>query len=75
MPGVRACCNSIHPQPHERDCESKLQTLFCPKRSRASYRNYMRRHKIRFRETIDGGVFCFILPAKYRPHRWKAIKP
>jgi hypothetical protein len=50
---------------------SSWQVLSCPKEWVKRYRFYMSQHGISFEEEWDNGQVCFLLPRKYRPHRWK----
>jgi hypothetical protein len=47
------------------------QVLSCPKEDAERYQHYMARHDIPFKEERIDGQLCFLLPRKYRPHRWK----
>ena len=47
------------------------QILSCPEDWVDRYRAYMVKRKIPFRRRKIGGVVCFILSRKYRPHAWK----
>jgi hypothetical protein len=47
------------------------QVLTCPKGWVGRYKSYMTRHGIPFREEMHDGTLWFLLPGKYRPHRWK----
>jgi hypothetical protein len=51
----------------------QLQT--CPRSWAVRYRQYMNRHGIPFREELSNGELWFLLPRKYRPHRWKLDEP
>jgi len=51
------------------------QVLSCPKNCLQRYKNYMTKHKIKFREVVDDGKTCLVLPRKYRPHAWKRMDP
>lgn len=50
---------------------SSWQVLSCPQEWLERYRFYMTQHGISFEEEWDDGQVCFLLPQKYRPHRWK----
>jgi hypothetical protein len=50
---------------------SPWQVLTCPADSQELYRRYMARHDIPYCEEWSDGDLWFLLPAKYRPHRWK----
>jgi hypothetical protein len=47
------------------------QVLSCPKEWTQQYRQYMTHHDIPFTEELVDGQLWFLLPRKYRPHRWK----
>lgn len=50
---------------------SPWQVLSCPKEWAERYRRYMVKHDISFKEELSDGQLWFLLPRKYRPHRWK----
>ncbi len=50
---------------------SAWQVLSCPKEWADRYRRYMVKHDIPFKEELSDGQLWFLLPRKYRPHRWK----
>ncbi len=49
------------------------QLLTCPNDWIERYRAYMEAHNIPYREEIEGRRFWFLLPRKYRPHRWSGL--
>src|SRR5437588_549010 len=61
------------------DCVSSIrdkvfaswQILTCPRDWTARYKKYMSRNGIPFYEELSNGELWFLLPRKYRPHRWK----
>jgi hypothetical protein len=50
---------------------SSWQVLTCPKEWAERYKQYMARHDIPFKEEWSHGQLWFLLPQKFRPHRWK----
>lgn len=51
------------------------QVLTCPGSWRKRYEQYMRRHDIPFEIEYSDGEVWYLLPQKYRPHRWKLGDP
>ena len=51
------------------------QILTCPRDWTGRYKKYMNLHKIPFHEELTNGELWFLLPRKYRPHRWKLDSP
>jgi len=51
------------------------QVLTCPRSWTVRYKKYMSHHGIPFREELSNGELWFLLPRKYRPHRWKLDDP
>jgi len=51
------------------------QVLTCPRDWIVRYEEYMRSHRIPFHEELSNGELWFLLPRKYRPHRWKLDDP
>jgi len=51
------------------------QVVTCPREWITQYKNYMIRNKIPFQEELSNGELWFLLPRKYRPHRWKLEDP
>lgn len=51
------------------------QVLTCPRDWTVSYKKYMSHHGIPFHEELSNGELWFLLPGKYRPHRWKLDGP
>jgi hypothetical protein len=51
------------------------QVLTCPTDWIPSYKSYMNRHEIPFREELSDGERWFLIPRKYRPHLWKLDAP
>src|SRR5438876_277242 len=54
---------------------SSWQLQTCPSNWIVSYKKYMSHHGIPFQEELSNGELCFLLPRKYRPHRWKLDHP
>jgi hypothetical protein len=51
------------------------QVLTCPSDWTGSYKDYMNRHGIPFREELSNGELWFLIPRQYRPHAWKLDGP
>jgi hypothetical protein len=51
------------------------QVLTCPREWIKRYKEYMGRHRVPFQEEWSNGEPWFLLPRKYRPHRWKLDGP
>lgn len=51
------------------------QVLTCPPDWVETYKKYMTHRGIPFHEELSNGEAWFLLPAKYRPHRWKLDRP
>ena len=51
------------------------QILTCPRDWTVRYKKYMNDHGIPFHEELSNGELWFLLPRKYRPHRWKLDAP
>jgi hypothetical protein len=51
------------------------QVLTCPRDWIARYKKYMSHRGIPFHEELSNGELWFLLPRKYRPHRWKLDDP
>ncbi|HEX3997531.1 MAG TPA: hypothetical protein VHX65_03160 [Pirellulales bacterium] len=49
----------------------RWQVLTCPPEWIESYKLYMRGHQIPFHEELSNGKVWFLLPRRFRPHRWK----
>lgn|SRR5487761_2014796 len=47
------------------------QILTCPRDWIPRYKKYMKSHELPFHEELSNGELWFLLPGKYRPHRWK----
>ena len=50
-----------------------LQT--CPSEWIESYKDYMRRHDVPFKEELSDGELWFLIPRRFRPHTWKLDPP
>src|SRR5882672_4958321 len=50
---------------------SSWQVLSCPTDWSNRYKQYMAQNAIPFKEELIDGQLRFLLPQKYRPHRWK----
>jgi len=50
------------------------QALSCPQDWRETYKKYMLKNNIKFREHIEDGDHYFVLPKNRRPHAWKLEK-
>jgi hypothetical protein len=50
---------------------SSWQILTCPPDWSARYKEYMLARAIPFHEELSNGELWFLVPRKYRPHRWK----
>jgi hypothetical protein len=50
------------------------QVLTCPKEWTERYKTYMTQRDIPFKEELSNGQKWFLLPQKYRPHRWQLEK-
>lgn len=51
------------------------QILTCPPEWRETYRDYMERHHIPYREELSNGELWFLIDRRYRPHAWKLDDP
>jgi hypothetical protein len=51
------------------------QVLTCPRDWSMLYKKYMKHHGIPFQEELSNGELWFLLPRKYRPHRWQLDRP
>jgi hypothetical protein len=51
------------------------QVLTCPRDWIVRYKKYMISHWIPFHQEMSNGELWFLLPRKYRPHRWKLNDP
>jgi hypothetical protein len=51
------------------------QVLTCPRDWSVLYKKYMNHHGIPFQEELSNGEVWFLLPRKYRPHRWQLDSP
>lgn len=49
------------------------QTVSCPKGWDHRFQNYMKAHDVPFKEEITDGNLGFLIPRKFRPHRWKLM--
>jgi hypothetical protein len=54
---------------------SSWQVLTCPGDWTSRYKEYMSEHRIPYLEKVSNRDLWFLLPRKYRPHRWKVIAP